>query len=146
MAEATRTFDYQRANPGEAWPSLQMPPVTRLTLALYCGASGDHNPLHVDSDFAREAGVGDVIAHGMLAMAYMGRTLTRHAPQTALREFNTRFLAMTRVGDALTFTATVTERYVADDGTPCLRISVTASDQRGEVKTSGEAVLALDPR
>jgi acyl dehydratase len=144
MAEATQTFDYQRANPGDEWPSLQMPPVTRLTLALYCGASGDHNPLHVDSDFAREAGVGDVIAHGMLAMAYMGRTLTRHVPQTALREFNSRFLAMTRVGDAITCTASVIDRLTADDGTPCLRISVTASDQRGEVKAAGEATLALD--
>ena len=52
----------------------------RLTLALYCGASGDHNPLHVDIDFARAAGLDDVIAHGMLAMAYLGRFLTDSLP------------------------------------------------------------------
>ena len=32
------------------------PPITRHTLALYCGASGDHNPIRVDLDFARAAG------------------------------------------------------------------------------------------
>ena len=67
MAEPS-AFDYTTADAGTAWPALKLPPVTRLTLALYCGASGDHNPLHVDQDFAREAGLGDVIAHGMLVM------------------------------------------------------------------------------
>lgn len=62
-------------------PTLTMPPVTRHTLAIYCGASGDHNPAHVDSDFARAAGLGDVIAHGMLIMAYGGRLLTGWVPQ-----------------------------------------------------------------
>ncbi|HCU88730.1 MAG TPA: dehydratase, partial [Gammaproteobacteria bacterium] len=45
--------------------SLTMPPITRQTLAIYCGASGDHNPIHIDFDFARESGLDDVIAHGM---------------------------------------------------------------------------------
>jgi len=43
------------------------PPISRHTLALYCGASGDHNPMHVDSDFAKQAGFPDVFSHGMLA-------------------------------------------------------------------------------
>ena len=45
------------------------PPISRHTLALYCGASGDHNPIHVDLDFAKKAGFDDVFAHGMLVMA-----------------------------------------------------------------------------
>jgi acyl dehydratase len=142
MAE-TLAFDYTAAQARDAWPALSMPPVSRLTLALYCGASGDHNPLHVDADFARDAGLGDVIAHGMLVMGYMGRTLTRFVPQPAIREFNTRFQAMTRVGDEITCTGEVTAREVAADGTTILRVSVSAADQRGEIKTQGEAVIAL---
>lgn len=143
MAETRLVFDYREAQPGDDWPALDMPPVTRLTLALYCGASGDHNPLHVDSDFAREAGVGDVIAHGMLVMAYMGRALTRCVPQTALREFSTRFQAMTRVGDAIRCTVVVTGRDTNDQGEDCLKLTVTATDQRGEVKAQGAASIAL---
>ena len=56
------------------------PPITRHTLALYCGASGDHNPIHVDLDFARAAGFPDVFAHGMLVMAYLGQALTDAVP------------------------------------------------------------------
>ena len=35
----------------------------RHTFALYCGASGDHNPIHVDFDYAKEAGLDDVFLH-----------------------------------------------------------------------------------
>ena len=44
---------------GDTLPTLQLEPVSRLMLALYCGASGDHNPIHVDLDFARSAGQAD---------------------------------------------------------------------------------------
>ena len=127
---------------GDELPPLTLPPVTRHTLAIYCGASGDHNPVHVDSDFARDAGLGDVIAHGMLVMAYCGRALTQWAPQSASREWQTRFLAMTRIGDEITARARVVEKLEVG-GERCVRIEVAASDQRGEVKTSGTALLAL---
>jgi acyl dehydratase len=54
---------------GDALPAIRMGPVSRTTLALFAGASGDHNPIHVDLDFARRAGMPDVFAHGMLGMA-----------------------------------------------------------------------------
>ena len=61
---------------GSEIPALELAPITRFTLALYAGASGDHNPIHIDSDFAKKAGMPDVFAHGMLSMAYLGRMLT----------------------------------------------------------------------
>lgn len=125
---------------GDELPPFEAPPVTRLALALYCGASGDHNPLHVDSDFARAAGLGDVVAHGMLVMAWMGRTLTAWVPQSAIAVFGTRFLAMTRVGDAITCTARVVGK---SDDTRTVRVAVEARDQRGELKAAGEALVTL---
>lgn len=123
-------------------PPLSMPPVTRQTLAIYCGASGDHNPVHVDSDFARAAGLGDVIAHGMLIMAYTGRLLTAWVPQTAIVRFDTRFLAMTQIGDAITATGRVTGKFI-DGERRCVRVAVSARNQAGEGKTSGDAIIAL---
>lgn len=128
--------------PGAELPALHMPPVTRQMLAVYCGASGDHNPVHVDIDFARAAGLGDVIAHGMLVMAWMGRSLSDHFPQPAIREFNTRFMAMTRVGNAITCRAQVTARDETPDGIR-LRFALTATDQHGEVKAHGDATVML---
>lgn len=58
---------------GDTLPVLKLPPVDRKTLALFAGASGDHNPIHIDLDFARRAGLPDVFAQGMLGMAWLAR-------------------------------------------------------------------------
>ena len=126
---------------GDEIPSLTLPPLTRHTLAVYCGASGDHNPLHVDFDFARAAGLDDVIAHGMLIMGYMGRTVTDWAPQTALRSFNTRFMAMTKIGNQITCTAKITKKAQVAMARR-VRRAITARNQPREVKAQGGAVVA----
>jgi acyl dehydratase len=127
---------------GDRIPDLVLPPVTRHALALYCGASGDHNPLHVDSDFARSAGLPDVIAHGMLSMAWLGRAVTEWAPQRCLREYNVRFATMTQIGDVITCGGTVVEKLQA--GTEhCVRLELLARNQRGEVTLAGQAIVAL---
>jgi len=81
-------------------PPLALPPISRTTLALYAGASGDHNPMHIDIDAARAAGHPDVFAHGMLSMAYLGRALTGWFPPSAIRAFAVRFVAVTPVHGA----------------------------------------------
>src|SRR6187402_3620860 len=118
------------------------PPVTRHTLALYCGASGDHNPIHVDIDFAKAAGFPDVFAHGMLVMACLGQALTDAVPPPRLRGFATRFVAITQLGASLTCEGHVTE-FVEHNGERCAKLALTTRDQNGDVKLTGEAVFAI---
>lgn len=40
--------------------------VAREDIERFAALSGDHNPLHVDADFARSRGFPDVVAHGYL--------------------------------------------------------------------------------
>ena len=127
---------------GDAIPSLELPPVSRLTLALYCGASGDHNPIHVDTDFARSAGLPDVITHGMLSMAWLGRALTNWVPQAAIREYSVRFAAMTRVAETITCRGEVTEKFEVN-GERRVRLSLTTANADGQIKLAGDAVVAL---
>lgn len=134
---------FDEVESGDELAPVRLTRMTRQTLAIYCGASGDHNPVHVDIDFARAAGLDDVIAHGMLIMAYMGRVLTDWVPQERILEFDTRFLAMTRIGDAITARGRVIEKFV-DDGRRRVRIALEAVDEHGERKTAGEALVALD--
>ena len=47
---------------GDEIPNLITKPISRSMLALYAGASGDHNPIHIDIDFAKQTGLSDVIA------------------------------------------------------------------------------------
>lgn len=135
-------LDYDAIQIGDALPAFRTEPVSRLTLALYCGASGDHNPIHVDTDFARAAGQQDVFAHGMLSMAYLGRLLTHWVPQQALREFGVRFVAITQVGDRLECRGTVTDKLTVD-GERRLRLSLETVDANGQIKLAGDAVVAL---
>lgn len=126
---------------GDALPVLEKPPISRTTLALFCGASNDHNPIHIDIDFARKAGMDDVFAHGMLSMAYLGQMLTNWVPQSAIRTFSVRFGAITHVGDRITCSGKVIDVF-EEDGEKRLRLEVVAADQTGETKLSGQAVVA----
>lgn len=127
---------------GSEIPSLVLPPITRHTLALYCGASGDHNPIHVDLDFAKQAGMPDVFVHGMLSMAYLGRMLTDWQPQSTLRKFSTRFAAITQVHDVITCSGKVVE-LLEEDGEQRARLEISATRASGEQTLIGEALVAL---
>ena len=95
-----KTPSFAQIQVGDTLPDLQLPPVDRTTLALFAGASGDHNPMHIDIDVARRAGMPDVFAQGMLGMAWLGRVVTAWAPQSQLRTFNARFQGITHLGNA----------------------------------------------
>ena len=135
--------DLSQLKAGDALPAFTTPPVTRLTLALYCGASGDHNPMHVDIDYARAGGSPDVFAHGMLSMGYLGRLLTNWVPQAQIREYGVRFVAITQVGEAITCSGTVTE-LLQVNGERRARLTLQTTNQHGQVKLTGDATIALE--
>lgn len=136
------TGDIQNIAIGDAIPSYTTRPITRTTLALFAGASGDHNKIHIDIDFAKKAGMDDVFAQGMLPMAYLARVLTDWVPQTAIRNFSCRFKSITHVGDAIKCSGDVIETW-AEEGETLVKLSLTAADMTGDVKLTGEAVVAL---
>jgi acyl dehydratase len=124
--------------PGTTLSPLKIPAITRTTLALFAGASGDHNPIHIDSDVARSAGLDDVFAHGMLSMAYLGRLLTDNFLQDRICAFRVRFTAVTPVHASPTCTATVVS---VDNGLATLELAVALED--GTITLSGTAVVAI---
>ena len=127
--------------PGDTLPALELPAITRLTLALYCGASGDHNPIHVDTDFAKSAGMPDVFVHGMLSAAWLARLLTNWVPQSAIRSLDVRFAAITQVGERITCTGTVAEKF-EHEGRRWVRLQVATANEQGTPKLTGEALVA----
>ncbi|GAA3566773.1 MaoC family dehydratase [Amycolatopsis ultiminotia] len=124
---------------GAELPPLAAEPISRTTLALFAGASGDHNPIHLDLDVARSAGLEDVFAQGMLSMAYLGRLLTELVPQERIRSWQVRFSAITPVHARPTCTARVASVV---DGQATLDLTVALDD--GTVTLTGDAVVDLD--
>ena len=86
--------NFSTAKVGDELPPATFGPVTRGMLALYAGASGDHNPIHIDSDFAKQAGLPDVFAQGMLSFGGLAQVVTKWAGIGRLRSFGARNVAI----------------------------------------------------
>ena len=86
----------------------------RAILKAYADASGDQNPIHQNEEFALSVGLPNVIAHGMLTMALVGKYVTDWSGGPAtVREFGARFIKPVIVPASkkvdLTINATVIE-------------------------------------
>jgi len=110
---------------GDVIGPLHAGPVTRSTIALFAGGSGDHNEVHLDVDVARAGGMDDVFAQGMLSMAYLGRLVTEHFGQAAVRKLAGRFTSITPVGAVPVCTGTVTD---VTDGLATIELTVAVGD------------------
>lgn len=137
-----RGVDLRAIAVGDELPSVEFGPISRRMLALYAGASGDHNPVHIDIDFAKSAGLSDVFAHGMLSFGVLSRVATDWAGISRLREFGARFVTITQVHDLITCKGRVTERFDVD-GEPRARLALVAVTQDGRETLKGDAVVAL---
>ena len=111
--------------------------IDRAMLKAYADASGDQNPIHQNEEFALSVGLPNVIAHGMLTMALVGKYVTDWAGGPAsVQEYSARFIKPVIVpADQkvdLTVSATVSE--INGD-----RISITLSATSASVKVLGMA-------
>ena len=134
--------DFNVLQVGDTLPALQLPVVDRTTLALFAGASGDHNRVHIDIDYVRAAGMPDVFAHGMLSMAWLGRLLTQWTDQRQLRSFGVRFQGITHLGHQITCTGKVVEKFEAE-GEQRVKLEIQTANQYGDVRIVGDAIVAL---
>ena len=135
-------LDARTVTVGQGLPPLVKGPITREDLKVYGPAAGDPNPMHVDEEFARNAGYKGVFAHGMLSMGYLGQFLVQAGGVGSVRKFRTRFAKITWPGDVITCRAQVTG--VRDDGAARLvECDIWTENQDGERKLVGNAVLAL---
>lgn len=135
------SIDWDAVQVGDTLPERTAGPISRTVLALFAGGSGDHNPIHVDIDFAKKFGFDDVFAHGMLSMAYLTQLVTQWVPQDRIRSLNVRFALITPVKASPVSSGTVT-RVFEEDGRKCAVLTLqTVVD--GAVTLQGEAVVVL---
>jgi len=116
--------------------------ITREQIAAYADASGDHNPIHLDDNVAKQMGLPGVIAHGMLNYGLLSRALTDWLGDPGrLRQLKVRFSAVVQPGDTVTCKGVVEG---VDEAAGTATLSVWVENQRGEkVLSHGEAVVSL---
>ena len=109
----------------------------RALLKQYADASGDQNPIHQNEEFAVSVGLPNVIAHGMLTMALVGKYVSDFAGGSAnVLEYSARFIkpVIVPAGEKVDLTVSATVAEIADG-----KVSISLSATSAGVKVLGMA-------
>lgn len=129
---------------GDTYEDTLVEDLKRTQLVMYAGTSGDYNPLHTDDVYCREAaGYPGVFAHGMLTMGMAGRVITDRFGAENVKKFGVRFTNQVWPGDDLTGKAVV-EAVREEAGETLVDLTVTATNQKGDMVVSGYATARVD--
>ena len=130
-------------------PGQELPPVfktiTQHQLDEYCEASGDHNPLHWDAEFAAGTRFGGVIAHGMLTLAFISEMMAASFGRAWLTtgSLKVRFKGAAYVGDEVeTWGKIAREEHRGSSRRVTCSVGVRNRQTRSEI-ISGSATVDL---
>jgi acyl dehydratase len=115
--------------------------INRALLKQYADASGDQNPIHQNEEFAKSVGLPNVIAHGMLTMALVGKYVSDFAHGAAnVLEYSARFIkpVIVPAGEDVDLTVSASIADVSDG-----KISLTLSATSAGVKVLGMAKAVI---
>jgi len=115
-------------------------------VALFVGAVGDTNPLHVDEAYAKGSRFGKRIAQGILVAGLISTVIGTKLPGTGAIYLSQtlRFLKPTYLGDTITATAIVKAVREREKGGLVLTLDTFCENQRGERVIEGEAVVLYE--
>jgi acyl dehydratase len=123
---------------GESIERVQLPPISKIDLIKYAGASGDFNPIHLFEDDAEKAGLPGIIAHGMLTMGNLAKLFTPFFEFGFIQDYRIRFAYMVFIGDMLILKADLT-----DQAKDTLTFKVAAENQHGKDVIKGTVKFKL---
>ena len=118
--------------------------VTEATIAAFAEVSGDHNPVHLDADFAATTSFKERIAHGMLSAAYISAVLGNDLPGPGAIYLSQtlNFRRPVKIGDVVTARVTV----AAIDEEKARVTFTTVCEVAGKAVVTGEAVIMASRR
>jgi acyl dehydratase len=108
----------------------------------FAALTGDHNPVHLDEEYAAGTRFGRRIAHGMLGASLISAVLANELPGrgTVYLSQTLRFTAPVFLGD--TVTARVVVKHVREDK-PVVTLETVCTNDRGERVVEGEAIVLV---
>jgi acyl dehydratase len=133
---------YDNVEIGDPVTPLTKPPVTRVQIAQFAGASLDYSPLHIDDDFAKAAGYGGVFAHGNIALGFATEAVARWLENGRVVSTHAKFQRLVWPGDILTAKGVVVARH-DDAGEPRIDVDVWAENQNHDIVMKGQITCVL---
>lgn len=116
--------------------------ITDEDIQTFADLTSDHNPVHLDDEFAQTTRFGRRVAHGMLSASLISAALANQLPGrgTVYLSQTLQFVAPVYPDD--TVTARVTVAKVREDK-PIVTLETVCTNQNGETLIKGEAVVML---
>ena len=116
--------------------------ITATDIEAFAEVTGDHNPIHLDDEFAKATRFGRRIAHGMLTASLISSVLANKLPGegSVYLGQSLQFVAPVFPGDEVT--ARVTVKEVRDDK-PIVKLETICVNQRDETVIRGEATVLI---
>jgi acyl dehydratase len=114
--------------------------IEQSDIDAFADVTGDHNPVHVDEEFAQTTRFGRRIAHGMLTASLISSVLANKLPGAGSVYLGQtlKFAAPVFPGDEITARVTVKE---IREGKPIVKLETICVNQRDEVVIRGEATV-----
>ena len=116
--------------------------IEQSDIDAFANVTGDHNPVHVDEEFAKTTRFGKRIAHGMLTASLISAVLANKLPGegSVYLGQTLQFVAPVFPGDEVT--ARVTVKEIREDK-PIIKLETICMNQRGEIVIRGEATVLI---
>jgi len=116
--------------------------ISDTDVRAFATLTGDHNPVHLDEDYARDTRFGRRIAHGMLTVSLISSVIANKLPGagTIYLGQTLQFVAPVYLDD--TVTARVTVLKIREDK-PIATLETVCVNQRGETLIKGEATVLI---
>ena len=116
--------------------------ITEEDIRQFADASGDHNPLHLDDEFAKTSRFGRRIAHGMLSASLISAVIASDLPGEGSIYLGQTLQFIAPVFPHDTVTARVTVVSMREDK-PIMKLATVCTNQHGEVVVKGEATVLV---
>ncbi len=108
----------------------------------YAGITGDFNPAHINSEYAKGTMFETRIAHGMLSAGLISAVVGTRlpGPGSIYVGQTLKFVKPVRIGDTITATATITELIPEKQR---VVLETVCTNQNGDTVIAGEAKMMI---
>jgi|TARA_B000000477_G_scaffold87678_1_gene74582 acyl dehydratase len=134
-------FDITNIIVGHEIPEVIIEPLQQQDLIKYAKASGDYNPIHLDKNFANNIGLDNVIVHGMLIMAHLGKSIANSMTIPYLKHFSVQFSSITTLGEKLICSGQVI-KIEKDKEKKIISLNLKVLNLSNDVKILGRAIFS----
>ena len=134
-------FDITNTKVGHEIQEVIIEPLQQQDLIKYAKASGDYNPIHLDKNFANNIGLDNVIVHGMLIMAHLGKSIANSMTIPYLKHFSVQFSSITTLGEKLICSGQVI-KIEKDKEKKIISLNLKVLNLSNDVKILGKAIFS----